>query len=74
MNDEQIEQTILLLGKQMIKVEGELIALKNAVNVLKSCLAMNISPADPKGPLEEYQRYFTHGRVISAAFLFGRNH
>ena len=47
-DDDTFENAILILSKQMVNAERELMALRAAVTVLKSYVATQMNPADPK--------------------------
>lgn len=53
MEKDRLEKAIVILCKQMLNVEQELVAQRAAVTVLRCCLAKELNPDDPLKFLEE---------------------
>jgi uncharacterized membrane protein YccC len=56
MEDDSLEKSILLLSKQMLSVEQELVRLNAGLVTLKSLLAMELHRENPKAFLEQLHR------------------
>jgi hypothetical protein len=53
MEEQPLEKALIILSKQMLNVEAELRQLKAGLTVLKSTVAMELRPHDPKAFLAE---------------------